>query len=231
MVLVGPVAVLDDRLARRHAGSRDFLSDQRARHRLRHHLLLGRADDHDGAQVRRRRAVPGGLHARPDPRRGRAEDVEVQGQRARPAGPDRRHRSRVAGREAHERADAAGDGAQDREVDARRVSQGHSGRRHRRAAVHVRRAGDHRARHQLRPEPHRGLPQLLQQALERSALRADERRRGPSRAAGPGRAEPPGSLDPVATRAHHRLRRGQPAALPHGPGREGVVRIYVERVL
>ncbi len=69
-----------------------FYPIDRAGHRLRHHLLLGRPDDHDGPQVHRRRAVPRGLHHRPDPRRARPEDVEVEGQHHRPARPDRRHR-------------------------------------------------------------------------------------------------------------------------------------------
>ena len=60
--------------------------------RLRHHLLLGRADDHDDGVLHRRGPVPHRLHQRHRPRRGRAEDVEVEGQRARPARPDRRHR-------------------------------------------------------------------------------------------------------------------------------------------
>ena len=51
-------------------------------HRLRHHLLLGRPDDDDGPALHGRGPVPARLHQRPDPRRARAEDVEVQGQRA-----------------------------------------------------------------------------------------------------------------------------------------------------
>ena len=45
---LGAVAVLDAWLAGADAGTRDLLSDRRARHRLRHHLLLGRPDDDDG---------------------------------------------------------------------------------------------------------------------------------------------------------------------------------------
>ena len=45
-----------------------------------------------GLQVHGRRAVPRGLHHGPDPRRARPEDVEVQGQRHRPARHHRRHR-------------------------------------------------------------------------------------------------------------------------------------------
>ena len=81
------------RLARHDAGAREVLSDQRAGHGLRHHLLLGRAHDDDGPQVHGRRAVQGRLHHRPHPRRERREDVEVQGQRHRPARCGRRHRA------------------------------------------------------------------------------------------------------------------------------------------
>ncbi len=83
------------------------LSDQRAGHRFRHHLFLGSPDDHDGPEVHGRCAVPDGLHPWPDPRRPRAENVQVEGQRAGSAGPDRRHRTRTAGRQAHHRPDAA----------------------------------------------------------------------------------------------------------------------------
>ena len=58
LVLVGAVAVLDARLARRDAGAETLLPDQRARHRLRHHLLLGRAHDDDGAALHEGSAVP-----------------------------------------------------------------------------------------------------------------------------------------------------------------------------
>ena len=46
--------------------------------------------------------------------------------------------------------------------------------RHRRAALHVRVRSPRGPQHQLRPRARRGLSQLLQQALERDALRADE---------------------------------------------------------
>ncbi len=51
LVLFGAVAVLDAWLARRDAGAEALLSDLGARHRLRHHLLLGRADDDDGVCI------------------------------------------------------------------------------------------------------------------------------------------------------------------------------------
>ena len=85
----------------------DVLSDQRAGHGLRHHLLLGRPHDHDGPAVHGRRAVPRGLHHRAHPRRARRQDVEVEGQHHRPARPHRRHRPRGARRQAHRRPDAA----------------------------------------------------------------------------------------------------------------------------
>ena len=48
--------------------------------------------------------------------------------------------------------------------------------RRRRAALHHRRAGHPRPRHQVRHGPRRGLQEFLQQAVERDALRADEHR-------------------------------------------------------
>jgi len=64
-----------------------------AGHRLRHHLLLGRPDDHDDHALHRPRAVQARLHPRPGARRAGQEDEQVRGQRARPRGPDRRHRA------------------------------------------------------------------------------------------------------------------------------------------
>ncbi len=71
------------------------LSDQRAAHRLRHHLLLGRPDDdvrpvRDGRSGPRCRAVPHRRADRPGARRARPEDEQVDGQRRRPARLDRR---------------------------------------------------------------------------------------------------------------------------------------------
>ena len=48
---------------------RAFYPDRRARHRPRHHLLVGRADDHDGARVHRPGAVRRRLRARRSSRR------------------------------------------------------------------------------------------------------------------------------------------------------------------
>ena len=61
------------------------LPDRGARDRLRHHLLLGRADGHARSALHEGRAVPRRLHPRPGARRRGPEDVEVEGQRRRPA--------------------------------------------------------------------------------------------------------------------------------------------------
>ena len=53
----------------------------------------------------------------------------------------------------------------------------HPGLRRRRAALHLRLASEPGPQHQLRHQALRGLSQLLQQALERHPLRADELRR------------------------------------------------------
>ena len=158
-------------------GTADVPAVVGARHRLRHHLLLGRADDHDDGVLHRRGPVPHGLHQCARPRRGRPEDVEVEGKRARSPRPDRRRHARGAGREAHVRAAAREAARADREAHAETVSAGHSRIRRRRSPLHVRESRHVRPDAQLRPQPLRGLPQLLQQALERVPLRADERRR------------------------------------------------------
>ena len=69
-----------------------LLPDQPADHGARYHLLLGRADDDAGDQVRRRRAVQADLHHVARARRARPQDEQVQGERSRSAGADRRDR-------------------------------------------------------------------------------------------------------------------------------------------
>ena len=76
-------------LARQDARACPLLSDRRAGHRLRHHLLLGRAHDDDGPARDGRGAVPRRLHPRAGPRREGPEDVEVEGERDRSPRPDR----------------------------------------------------------------------------------------------------------------------------------------------
>ena len=90
------MAVLDARLAGRDAGGEALLSDRRAGHRLRHHLLLGRPHDDDGPALHERGAVQGRLHPPSRPRREGRQDVEVEGQRRRPARHHRRLRRRCA---------------------------------------------------------------------------------------------------------------------------------------
>ncbi len=84
-----------------------YYPGRRAGHRLRHHLLLGRADDDDGAALHGRGAVPPRLYPRPGARRARAEDEQDPRQRDGPAGPDRPLRRRCAALH-HLRADRAG---------------------------------------------------------------------------------------------------------------------------
>ena len=180
--------------------------------------------------LHRRGAVPRGVHPRPDPRPRRPEDVEVEGQRPRPARHRRRHRPRGAGREAHDRPHAAAARPRDRARDPQAVPAGHRGLRHGCAALHFRLARDAVARPALRPRPRRGLPQLLQQALERGALRADVHRVA---AAEPG-AE---TLSPYDRWIRSRLggdrrRRARGfAGLPLRPRRPGRLRVHLVRVL
>ena len=70
----------------------------------------------------------------------------------------------------------------DRKAHAQAVSQRHPGVRRRRGALHLREPRDLRPHAQLRPVALRRLSQFLQQAVERDALRADERRRQGRRA-------------------------------------------------
>ncbi len=202
VVLVCAVAVLDARLARRDAGAAHVLSDERARHELRHHLLLGRADDDDGAQVHRRRAVPRGLHPRSRARSRGQQDVEVEGQHLGPARPDRRRRPRDVAEEAHGRSHADAFAVRHREGDAQGVPAGHRRHRHGCAALHVRVVGDDRARRALRSRARRGLSPLLQQAVERVGVRLQPARRHRRWAA---RARRRGSLDPLAPQRDDRL--------------------------
>ncbi len=94
VVLVGPVAVRDARLARRHAGAARVLPDRRALHGPRHPLPVGRAHGDARDRVHRRGAVLRRLQPLDDPRPGRPADVQVAGHRHRPARRDRRARRR-----------------------------------------------------------------------------------------------------------------------------------------
>ena len=87
----------------------------------------------------------------------------------------------------------------------KRVPRRHSRLRRRRAALHLRRAGQPGPQHQLRQQALRGLPQFLQQAVERHAFRADA-------GAGPGRkrARPAPLQQRLRSRGHHALLAGRP---------------------
>ena len=106
LVQLRAVAVLDARLAGRHARPRDLLPDLGHGDRLRHHLLLGRPDDDARARADRDRAVPHGLPVRAGPRPVRPEDVQDEGQRRRSAGRHGRVRRRRTAVRADPRRDA-----------------------------------------------------------------------------------------------------------------------------
>src|SRR5207342_47366 len=85
LVLLATVADRDDGLAARTRDGRPRLRALRAvlgaGHRLRHHLLLGRAHDHGDRPPRRPGAVPRRLHHGPGPRQGQVpfRDVYITG--------------------------------------------------------------------------------------------------------------------------------------------------------
>ena len=123
--------------------------------------------------------------------------------------------------------------AEHRETHPQGIPRRHRRLRHRCPALHLRQPRHPRPRHQVRPAARRGLPQLLQQAVERHPLRADEPGRPRLRA---GRQPGHGIL------GRRPLDRGAPAAgrrrgarglrrLPLRPGRARGVRIRVGRVL
>ncbi len=153
-----------------------FLPSTRARHRLRHHLLLGRPDDHDDDALHRQGAVPRRLHPRPGARRAGQEDEQERRQRARSGRPDRRHRAAGAAGQAQHRAAPPRDRAARAQGDREGIPERHSRLRRRRAALHDGQLRQPGPQHQLRRQALRGLPQLLQQALEREQVRADELR-------------------------------------------------------
>ena len=194
VVLLRAVAVLDAGLAGQDAGARALLSDQRAGHRLRHHLLLGRAHDDDGAALHEGGAVPRRLHPRPRARREGRQDVEDQGQRHGPPGADRQVRRR-------------------------------------RAALHAGRHGGAGPRHQALDGAHRGLSQLRHQAVERGALRRDERVRAPEGLRSGRREGDDQPLDRRRGAAHGRRRDGRHRGLQVQRGGDRRLRVHLGHLL
>ncbi len=90
VVLERAVAVRDAGLAAGYGRAARLLPDRRARHSAGHHLPVGGANDHDGARVRGGDPVRGRPHPRDHPGARRAQDVEVAGDRDRPARLDQR---------------------------------------------------------------------------------------------------------------------------------------------
>ena len=74
MVLVGPVALLDTGLARQDTGALVLLPHIGSRHRPRHYLFLGGADDHDGSPFHEGCALQGRVYPCPRPGRRRTQD-------------------------------------------------------------------------------------------------------------------------------------------------------------
>ncbi len=97
LVQLRPLAPFDAGLAGTHAGAGLLLPHQRADHQPRHHHAVGGPDGADGPEQHGRSPVPGGVHPPEDPGRLRRDDVQVEGQRDRPAGRDRQvRRGRLA---------------------------------------------------------------------------------------------------------------------------------------
>ena len=229
VVFVGDVDVRHARLAGPDARTRDVSPDRRARHRPRHHLLLGRPDDHDDVALHGSGAVPQGSHDRPGARRRRPEDVEDARQRARSAGRRRRHLARRPDHQAHRGADAAADGKSHRKSHASRLPRRHSVVRHRRVALRVLRVRVHRARCPLRSETYRGLPQFLQQTVERDEVRVDEHGRRIARRSRGRNARRP--LDRLAPETNADRFGTRDRNLPFRPARQLHLRLRMARIL
>ena len=96
---------------------------------------------------------------------------------------------------------------------------------------HFRRARDDRAGHSFRSGPRRGISEVLQQAVERFPLRADEHRGSRLRAEWRGRALPPGQMDPVAARQDDCEGPREFRRLSPRHGCACPIRVLVERIL
>ena len=230
LVLLGAVAIFHAGVAGEDARAANLLPDHGAGDGIRHHLLLGGPHDHDGPEIHRRRAVSRRLYTRADSRPRRPENVQDQGQRHRSLGHRRWHLARGAARQAHLRADAAANARRHRAGYPPAVSAGHRSLRHRCAAPVLRAARDAEPRSSLRHGARRGVPEFLQQIVERGALRADECRRPGSAGAG-SRIQPGGSLDSVTPRGDADPHRIRIRRLPPRQCRQCAVRVHLARIL
>ena len=109
--------------------------------------------------------------------------------------------------------------------------QGIAAARHGCAALHFRRARLAEPRHPLRHGARRGLPQLLQQAVECGALRDDDRRASAAPCRPVSEPRRRRSLDPLALRPDARAGRKRSARLSLRFRGRGALRVHLVRVL
>ncbi len=212
LVLLRAVAVLDARLAGQDAGGRALLSDLHAGHRLRHHLLLGRPHDDDGPALHEGGALQGRLHPPSRPRREGRQDVEVEGQRGRPARHHRRLRRRRAALHAGARR-GAGPRHPALAADRREQPQLRDQAVERGALRRVQRRG---ARRRLRSEVRQGDAQPLDRARDRQGRARDHRGAGAAQVQRRGERGLSLRLERLL-----RLVRRAVEAVPDRPGRRG----------
>ena len=103
LVLLRSVALLHFGLAGKDRGPGVFLSHFRHGHRLRYHLLLGGPDDFLRLRADEEDPVPHRAHPWPGAGRQGPQDVQVSGQRHRPAGDGREVRRRRPALQPHHR--------------------------------------------------------------------------------------------------------------------------------
>ncbi len=174
VVLVRPLALRHARLARGDARAAQVLPRERSRDRLRHPVLLGRPHDDDGHPLHGGAPLQAHPAARPRGRRDRRQDEQGEGERDRSARSRARRELRRGGGEGAPRRPARGvaqevpQGLPLGRADGRKLR----GLRRRRAPLHARDLLAAGEAHPALAEEDRGLPELLQQDLERDPLRA-----------------------------------------------------------
>ncbi len=142
-----------------------------------------------------------GLRPRADSRPRRTENVQVEGQRHRSPRHRGRNHARRPACQAHLGPDAAPDEARHREGDAQAISPGHRGIRHGCPAPVLRAARHSKPRPAFRHGARRGIPEFLQQTVERRALCPAQCGGRGSRQAGRG-IQPGRPMDSVAPGGH-----------------------------